>query len=269
MSSLQWKPNWEETKHHLLEWWNHQGLAIGSWGRPDADRPHETVAAPPSPGDEPRIWYEDTEWRARSSYASLARGHFGADTMPVADSDIGPGSLALALGCEPGFSRETVWFDPAFAEAPDVNALPPLRFNPDAYWWQVHERQIRRNREMGRGRYLAGLWPLAIALLILYSLWFMLATTSLWFVKIHNVTNLLSGLLEAGRFPVPAYPALYRVVLTFVVPVALLTTVPASAVLHRPWGVPRLAALLLAASLAVLSRTFWRFGLRRYSSASS
>jgi ABC-2 type transport system permease protein len=118
-------------------------------------------------------------------------------------------------------------------------------------------------------RYLAGVCPLAMALLILYSLWFMLSTTSLWFVKIHNVTNLLSGLLEAGRFPVPAYPALYRVVLTFVVPVALLTTVPASAVLRRPWGVPWLSALLLAGGLAILTRAFWRFGLRRYTSASS
>jgi ABC-2 type transport system permease protein len=108
-----------------------------------------------------------------------------------------------------------------------------------------------------------------MALLILYSLWFMLSTTSLWFVKIHNVTNLLGGLLEAGRFPVPAYPAIYRVVLTFIVPVALLTTVPASAVLQRPWGVPWLSALLLAGGLAVLSRAFWHFGLRCYTSASS
>jgi ABC-2 type transport system permease protein len=126
-----------------------------------------------------------------------------------------------------------------------------------------------RRLDLTPGRYAAGLWPLLIALLVLYSLWFMLSTTSLWFVKIHNVTNLLSGLLEAGRFPVPAYPAIYRVAFTFVVPVVLLTTVPASAMLRRPWGVPWVAALLLALGLAVLSRCFWRFGLRCYTSASS
>jgi ABC-2 type transport system permease protein len=118
-------------------------------------------------------------------------------------------------------------------------------------------------------RYLAGLLPLAVALAILYSIWFMLATTSLWFVKIHNVTNLLRGLLEAGRFPAPAYPPVYRVVFTFVLPVAFLTTVPACAILERPWGVSWLAAVLLAAVLAILSRWFWRFGLSRYTSASS
>jgi ABC-2 type transport system permease protein len=118
-------------------------------------------------------------------------------------------------------------------------------------------------------RYLAGVLPLAVALAILYSIWFMLATTSLWFVKIHNVTNLLRGVLEAGRFPAPAYPRAYRLVFTFVLPVAFLTTVPASAVLERPWGVSWVVAVLLAVGLAVLSRCFWRFGLRRYTSASS
>ena len=68
---------------------------------------------------------------------------------------------------------------------------------------------------------------------MLYSLWFLIATTSIWFVKIYNVTEVLRGLLEAGRFPVWSYPALYRVFFTFVVPVAFLTTVPAEAALGR------------------------------------
>ncbi len=73
----------------------------------------------------------------------------------------------------------------------------------------------------------------ALGAVILYSLWFLLATTSIWFVKIYNVTEVLRGLLGAGRFPVGAYPALYRVFFTFVVPVAFLTTVPAEAALKR------------------------------------
>lgn len=116
---------------------------------------------------------------------------------------------------------------------------------------------------------LAGVLPLALALAVLYSLWFMLSTTSLWFVKIHNVTSLLRGLLEAGRFPVAAYPAAYRVAFTFVLPVAFLTTVPASAVLGRAWPVSTPAAVLLAVGMVMASRLFWRFGLRSYTSASS
>jgi ABC-2 type transport system permease protein len=86
-------------------------------------------------------------------------------------------------------------------------------------------------------------------------------------VKIYNATEVLRGLLEAGRFPVGAYPALYRVFFTFVVPVAFLTTVPAEAALGR--GEVSLLALGLASLLFLLARGFFRVALRSYTSASS
>jgi ABC-2 type transport system permease protein len=117
--------------------------------------------------------------------------------------------------------------------------------------------------------YAFGLIPLSFGLTILYSLWFMLGATSIWFVKIYNVTEVLRGLLEAGRYPMVAYPVAYRVFFTFVVPVAFLTTVPAETVLNRTdlgWIV---GALALAIALLQCSKWFWRFALRFYTSASS
>jgi len=120
---------------------------------------------------------------------------------------------------------------------------------------------------LGLGGYLFFLFYLALGSVMLYSLWFLLATTSIWFVKIYNVTEVLRGLLEAGRFPVGSYPALYRVFFTFVVPVAFLTTVPAEAALGR--GEAPFAAFLLALGLLALARGFFRLALRSYTSASS
>jgi ABC-2 type transport system permease protein len=117
--------------------------------------------------------------------------------------------------------------------------------------------------------YLRGIIPLLTGLVSLYSLWFMLGATSIWFVKIYNVTEVLRGLLEAGRFPMVAYPVAYRFFFTFVVPVAFLTTIPAEAILNRGdlgWVA---ASLALAIALLVGSRLFWRFALRFYTSASS
>ncbi|MDA0673658.1 MAG: ABC transporter permease [Cyanobacteria bacterium] len=117
--------------------------------------------------------------------------------------------------------------------------------------------------------YFRALPPLAFGFLSLYSLWFILGATSIWFVKIYNVTEVLRGLLEAGRFPMAAYPAAYRVFFTFVIPVAFLTTIPAEALLgqgHWGWGV---AAAGLSLVLLQGSRLFWRFALRFYTSASS
>ncbi|MBD2196913.1 MULTISPECIES: ABC transporter permease [Calothrix] len=117
--------------------------------------------------------------------------------------------------------------------------------------------------------YLVSAVPLLLGLVILYSLWFMLGATSIWFVKIYNVTEVLRGLLEAGRYPIAAYPAAYRFFFTFVVPVAFLTTIPAEAMLGRGQITWLIGGIILALALFLLSTWFWRFALRFYTSASS
>lgn len=119
------------------------------------------------------------------------------------------------------------------------------------------------------GNYLFSAIPLMFGIITLYSLWFILGATSIWFVKIFNVTEVLRGLLEAGRFPMVAYPATYRFFFTFVVPVAFLTTVPAEALLGRSEAVWVVGAGGLALGLLLASAIFWRFALRFYTSASS
>ncbi|MBD2441384.1 ABC transporter permease [Nostoc sp. FACHB-110] len=117
--------------------------------------------------------------------------------------------------------------------------------------------------------YLLSAVPLFFGLVILYSLWFMLGATSIWFVKIHNVTEVLRGLLEAGRYPMVAYPVAYRFFFTFVVPVTFLTNIPAEAMLGRTDLTWMIGAMMLAVILFWISTSFWRFALRFYTSASS
>lgn len=114
------------------------------------------------------------------------------------------------------------------------------------------------------------LLPVASSLLILYSLWYVIATTTIWYVKIYNVTEVLQSLLSAGRFPIDAFPpGVYRFVFTFVIPVAFLTTVPARAMFGQAAPRSLAASVLFAVMLFIASRWFWRFALRFYTSASS
>ncbi|QEY31286.1 ABC transporter permease [Synechococcus sp. RSCCF101] len=115
----------------------------------------------------------------------------------------------------------------------------------------------------------ASLLMLLCSTLILYSLWFLLATTSIWFVKVWNATEVLRALLMAGRYPISAFPSGLRLVFTFLLPVAFLTTVPAEALLGRASLSWLSGALAMAAALLLISRLFWRFALRFYTSASS
>jgi ABC-2 type transport system permease protein len=119
------------------------------------------------------------------------------------------------------------------------------------------------------GNYLASILPIALGCTSLYSLWFMLGATSIWFVKIYNVTEVLRSLLDAGRFPMAAYPVGFKFFFTFIIPIAFLTTVPAEVLLGRSEPIWLLGSLGLACSLLFASHCFWQFALRSYTSASS
>jgi ABC-2 type transport system permease protein len=109
--------------------------------------------------------------------------------------------------------------------------------------------------------------PLLSGVILLYGLWFLVATTAVWFTKIYNATEVLRGLLDAGRFPLAAYPAAYRVFFTWVVPVAFLTTVPAEALLGRASTTLLVAGPAVAGLVFVVARRFWLRALRSYSGA--
>ncbi len=104
---------------------------------------------------------------------------------------------------------------------------------------------------------------------MLYSLIMLLITSAFWFVQLENITELIFTFYEAGRFPVNIFPFWVRVLLTFVVPIAFITTVPASVLLGRLNAEFVLYAIGIAAILFVASAVFWRFAVRHYSSASS
>lgn len=104
---------------------------------------------------------------------------------------------------------------------------------------------------------------------IVYSFWLILATLSFWFVRVENILVIFQSMYQAGRWPVGIYPQWLRVTLTFIVPVAFAVTVPAEGLVGR-LDFPALAqAMGLAAALLLVSRLFWRFGLRAYSGASA
>ncbi len=106
-------------------------------------------------------------------------------------------------------------------------------------------------------------------LVIIYSFWLILATLSFWFVRVENILVIFQSMYEAGRWPISLYPGWLRFALTFIVPVAFATSIPAEALTGRLTPDTLLGALALAAALAGISRLVWRVGLRHYSGASA
>lgn len=110
---------------------------------------------------------------------------------------------------------------------------------------------------------------LGAAVVTLYAMGFMLATLCIWLVKMDNLTYTMTALMEAGRYPIQAYPTAYRVFFTAVIPVAFMTTVPAQAAIGEGSPAWIVGAFALATVTFLFSRWFFRFALRHYTSASS
>lgn len=110
---------------------------------------------------------------------------------------------------------------------------------------------------------------LASGAAIVYSFWLILAACAFWFVRVENILVIFQSMYEAGRWPIGIYPGWLRWSLTFLVPIAFATTVPAEALAGRATGQATLGAIALAIVLLVGSRLFWRVGLRHYSGASA
>jgi len=102
-----------------------------------------------------------------------------------------------------------------------------------------------------------------------YGLWLLVICTSFWFVRVDNLRFLLTAITDAGRWPVSVYGRTVRFLLTTIIPVALVSSYPAMALLNRLDRSLALGAILTAVFMLAFSRWVLRRALRSYASASS
>ncbi|MDP2304424.1 MAG: ABC-2 family transporter protein [Pseudomonadota bacterium] len=110
---------------------------------------------------------------------------------------------------------------------------------------------------------------LLAGLTAVYGLWVLVICTSFWFVRVDNLRYLLGAVVDAGRWPVSIYTGWVRVFLTVFVPVALVTSYPALALLGRLDAALAAQAVAVGLGMLVVSRVAWVQALRHYTSASS
>jgi ABC-2 type transport system permease protein len=123
--------------------------------------------------------------------------------------------------------------------------------------------------QVGLPRAAAFVVALLAGAAIVYSCCLMLATLAFWSVRVENALILFLSLWETGRWPLGVYPPWLGGLLTFVVPVALATTVPAGALSGRLTAPTLATSVALGAVLLALSRWLWLRGVRRYAGASA
>ncbi|MBI5356435.1 ABC-2 family transporter protein [Candidatus Collierbacteria bacterium] len=119
-----------------------------------------------------------------------------------------------------------------------------------------------------------GSWILFLILIILavaafYSLYFMIASLSFWLQNIFNLNDLFAEILDVGKRTTDIFTGVAGGAILFVVPVGLIATIPTKVLMGTagweilPW------VLLSNLILFIISRKFFHFAVRFYSSASS
>ena len=104
---------------------------------------------------------------------------------------------------------------------------------------------------------------------ILYSLWFLISTTTIWFVKTWNATEVLRSFLYMGRFPMDSFSFSLRIFFSTVIPITFITTIPSEVLLGLSPAWKIILEILVSMTFIIFSRRFWKFALRFYTSASS
>jgi len=105
--------------------------------------------------------------------------------------------------------------------------------------------------------------------LIIYSLWIVLIALTFWFTKFDNNVTILQALLDAGRYPVTVYPVWLRILITFVIPIAVATTVPLQGLRGELTFLRVIMFFFIGIISFLVASQIWKAGLKQYSGASS
>lgn len=102
-----------------------------------------------------------------------------------------------------------------------------------------------------------------------YAGYFALTCLCFWFERLNNIIFIFPQIRQFIKIPLSGYKGVAKVILSYVVPAALIATIPAEAI----FGVFQLQYIAVLTGFAVATLAFSSFvfsqGLKRYSSASS
>ena len=149
-----WKPNLEETKKHYIDWWNHKGIVLNMWEHfQEGVTPHANVPMPAEPKSLDQKWF-DPEWRAQYLDWYVAHSSLKADMLPVANTQLGPGSLAAILGGVFEGGEDTIWIhpNPNYTDETKFDINDPANKN-----WQLHKDLLRACKKKANGNYFVGM----------------------------------------------------------------------------------------------------------------
>ena len=126
-------------------------------------QPHAEIVSPAPAKDLSQKWF-DPQWRAEYLDWYVAHSSLKADILPVANTQLGPGSLAAILGGVFEGGEDTIWIHPN----PDFT--DEIVFNPEHPNWILHKELLKACKAKANGHYFVGMPDLMEGLDVLAAL---------------------------------------------------------------------------------------------------
>jgi ABC-2 type transport system permease protein len=127
----------------------------------------------------------------------------------------------------------------------------------------------RIGRPPGLVQILLAAAMLCAAVLVLYSIAILVVSIAFVAVRVDNLLYLFQSVFDVARWPSTVFRGVLSAIFTFVLPLALMTTYPALALLGKLTPQTAIAALAGSLLFAGVARAIWIVSIRRYTSASS
>jgi len=171
---MTWKSNLAETKKHYTNWWNHRGIVLNMWEHfQEGVKPHGPYASEnpivltqaaandygtgsfglpgaPQANSLDQRWF-DPKWRAEFLDWYVGHSSLMADMLPVANTQLGPGSMAAILGSVFEGGEDTIWIHP------DPHYTDDFRFDPNHPNFLLHKELLKACVERSKGNYYVGM----------------------------------------------------------------------------------------------------------------
>ncbi len=116
---------------------------------------------------------------------------------------------------------------------------------------------------------IVSLLLLIFGLVLLYSLWMLVIVLTLWFTRLSNLVDLMFSITGMSRFPREMFQSSSELVFLLIAPITFIIVTPTKALLEKATYSDIYGLLFLTCFFFFLSRKFWFFALKFYTSASS
>src|SRR3989344_2191984 len=107
---------------------------------------------------------------------------------------------------------------------------------------------------------------LLVGIITLYGIWFLVCSLLIWIPEASNIVELMYSVSGLSRYPPEMYSRLSGYLFSILLPLLFILVVPVKILIGKPNPVEIFSVTIVCIVSIVISRLFWTFALRHYSS---